>query len=1395
MGVVRGDGPLSELMLWLGIGLAVLGLVLVVVMLRASRQEPEAPPAATPPAQARAERRKRKRPSLSALGALGLLTRLESRDHGIAEMAKGFLGALRYLQRRMGGAEEARYRLPWLLMLGAGNSGKTTALHSSGLNLPYGRPITGRELGARDCRWWVFDRGIVLDLHSSFMSAGTDVAGEKKWRWFLTLLDRFRARRPLDGVIITLAADDLIGPSALPLENLVAEAARFNNRLTTAQRLLGFSFPVTVLITKSDYLRGFGGFWRQIPAAYHNGMFGWSSPFAPTVPFRPEWVNTAFDALAESLFQLQLELATMPDPEDEENDGMFLFPQSVGELRERLGAFLRTLFRSGGTYDPLVFRGFYFTGDLGSFSPETALVPADETSEEMIADRRRIILFQDLLERKMFLEAGLAAPMLSSLALNNRNLVLARAGFFVLAAVLGGSMVIGGQNVAEDVNALLPSVRTMAQLVKKIQGKQQNLKHSDAVNSDVNLFQEEDVVELFRAMTKVKGNRISFPTLPSSWFSSINADMSAFIRIGFDSVILEAMSSQMNLRVEKAIAGKSRPEGGGKKPPPGQISIPEYVRLAVFINELKQIEFLSGLFNRLGETRNLGDLGTLVSELFGITLPPSFYEHSDLFRDALGELDYHKFDPAPFRTQTANRLRELTQTLFARLFESGPLLQELKILAETLQQLGGDAEGSRVDDAAFTSALEHLQQAEALLAGPDAAWIASTDPTRVGDFATLLAIVQQNVFFSQELSREIIDNLRQSFDRYQVEISRFQAQPFGLILGRDQAQHPAPTLAAPLVAFQRALEALFGQSFMAAAGSAAIIDKKDPNTNLVWDARQLNLATSFFTDYDRFIGEKLNAFPAGLRDRVRLLAHSRLAANMTTAVARAQKFQRSETASWQASGEADLAENIAKFRTAAPSLDRLLTIFRQTQMQGSYTALRAISGAQASSLLLQVDHHLENEGLYLPQQPFDHWDGQMTAIAHGYGAYDEMEMQAFLKMQRERVEFLTREYAEPVLAFLLRRDLMQESEIQPTISRWQRIAEEVGRYNNRRPDSAIVALERFIRFDMGNLRTTTCGEKLARLATPERSGDFFRQRLDWLRNETFNRCLALVTNEARFQYEEIAGRFNSTLAGRFPFAPAGTAAEASLPQVVRFLRETGPAGTAIRSQLAALQPFNPAVRPAIRFLDQMNSVREMIDMIAPPAADGAPPDDAGAVGAVAMQVDFRVNRSAEKGANNVIGWSLESNDRGVQNSDEKRRFLWRSGEPIRLSLRWAKDAPYQPLGRIDSTQPAVSGLTASFSYQGTWALLRLIAGHTVMATEPEGDTAMTTAVLRFEVPTVSAAAVNTPGESGSLVPARMFVRLQFQLPVPPKKEGDPKDASVPKARMPSLIFPATAPKF
>ena len=115
-------------------------------------------------------------------------------------------------QRRCG---HSLYELPWYVIIGAPGSGKTTALLNSGLKFPLEQRVGKGALrgvgGTRNCDWWFTDEAIFLDTAGRYTTQDSDAASDSAgWSEFLALLRKYRARRPINGVILTISAHDLI---------------------------------------------------------------------------------------------------------------------------------------------------------------------------------------------------------------------------------------------------------------------------------------------------------------------------------------------------------------------------------------------------------------------------------------------------------------------------------------------------------------------------------------------------------------------------------------------------------------------------------------------------------------------------------------------------------------------------------------------------------------------------------------------------------------------------------------------------------------------------------------------------------------------------------------------------------------------------------------------------------------------------------------------------------------------------------------------------------------------------------------------------------------------------------------------------------------------------------
>src|SRR4029079_11963245 len=105
---------------------------------------------------------------------------------------------------------DALYVLPWYVMVGPPGAGKTTALRHSGLVFPYLDPNGGGVRGVggtRNCDWWFTNEAILLDTAGRYTPEADD---HDEWMAFLEQLLKFRAEKPLNGVIVAVAVSEPI---------------------------------------------------------------------------------------------------------------------------------------------------------------------------------------------------------------------------------------------------------------------------------------------------------------------------------------------------------------------------------------------------------------------------------------------------------------------------------------------------------------------------------------------------------------------------------------------------------------------------------------------------------------------------------------------------------------------------------------------------------------------------------------------------------------------------------------------------------------------------------------------------------------------------------------------------------------------------------------------------------------------------------------------------------------------------------------------------------------------------------------------------------------------------------------------------------------------------------
>jgi type VI secretion system protein ImpL len=264
--------------------------------------------------------------------------------------------------------KKALYALPWYLFVGPPGAGKTTALLQSGLRFPGGAERVRGVGGTRNCDWFFSDQAILVDTAGRYTSEDED---QEEWLAFLDALRTSRPDRPVNGVIVGVAAPDLLGASPRELED---QADDIRRRIDELVERLGLRLPVYLMVTKADLVPGFVEFFGAFDRDAREQAWGATlEPYSTADPV--EVVEREFDLLVETLRPHRNARLAQP-LRREERQRIYGFPLEFAALRDRLARLAGIVFAANPLDDGALFRGFYFTSGTQEGAPIDRVIGA-----------------------------------------------------------------------------------------------------------------------------------------------------------------------------------------------------------------------------------------------------------------------------------------------------------------------------------------------------------------------------------------------------------------------------------------------------------------------------------------------------------------------------------------------------------------------------------------------------------------------------------------------------------------------------------------------------------------------------------------------------------------------------------------------------------------------------------------------------------------------------------------------------------------------------------------------------------------------------------------------------------------------------------------------------------
>jgi len=1296
-------------------------------------------------------------------------------------MKESFRAAMQRLREKLPGWNE-RYNVPWYALVGEEGSGKTTL---ASILSGRGEEVVATEWTEFAPRWLLLDKAVLIDLPGkSFLAAEPQLqpkAGEAArpshellaflddeasalqrisdrtaWVSFLRHTSRSRPRQPLNGIVLTISASELLALGAnLEEPQQAARITELSGRLDDVVYLLGLSLPIYVLVTKCDVLPGFSSYSRcfldkalgRLSAADSSGirefsddLFGWSNPHLLDRSFTPDWVDEAFHDTNEVLLRRQLEmLAETKNPAAA--DGVFVFPFELQNLREPIRVILDRAFKPTAYHSPHLFRGIYFCGraeeeeDLDLTAHVT--VSADRNFLRGIfgAATGPVLFVRNLFEAKVFPERYLATPIAPKLFSRNRAVMIARIAACALVLVLGVGCIHAWNRLSTlQRTRINPTLQALSSSLDNI-----------AVSSG------EDVtpaVDLFNTLGTVHEAEYYSSAMPYSYidFSGLHRNLRDTLEQTFEVVVLRsckfALEDRISLVLQSKLSAKPpviplvSPATAAYLPGNAWSTDPAYQALDAYLTGLNALHQNIGRYQVINSagSGSFKQLNALLHYLGGRDLPDSsrFAQDANYQRLLLNATWQPISIPPNYDKLTASATMQHIYAFYQSWFGGNPLIAEVQSLSGNngLQGISSQAMSpSNEDLRAFVS---QSQAIDSQLKNGSYDWLAESFNRQ--NYPALGPKLDDMSFADDQFTDTVSSSGSQQLDTLKAAL---QTTPEVL----DIQERPV-RLNGEVRTVSSILAALLGYEVMSdsyqtsrASGCPAI-----PN-GAIWNQSYLEKAVELESTRGKIEAELLPGLPGQYRDAIQRLVDQRTTNAVSIILQNAAAANPNK-----GDDQAALQIELQNFSQSSTQLKQIAVSLAGLHATAESSCIERALSRQANSLLVAINQQLP--AVYGPLSMNGQSDYSTPVSLWLYGVNSSDDLQSYLASERQQVESLSAEAA-PLVQLL-----HSQGGHSDILTRWRSISQDVDALQAKKPGNPIQALEAFIATDLDKI----VPESACKGNSLRQSGDVFLT----VRAELSNLAVAHCRATAVARFNEIAAGFNAKLGGRFPFsklADTRSGTEADPADIAGFYEIFDRDCPGLSSVLPTIVT-NP--NDVVSFLAAVAAARPLVFGT---AKNPLP--------ALEISLKFRTNRNREVFGNRIAQWNFNVGQQSVSAPPDPGGgppMIWHFGDTLTLGLRYANNSPETPATANPSPAALVTGKSVAYQYSDTWSLFSLLRDHPSTSADPANQ-------YRIDIP-------NAP-LSGSSAGTDTIVYVQMDLlPIGAKPGGE---------TLPVPAFPYQAP--
>lgn len=1281
----------------------------------------------------------------------------------VHSIVKSFFKAQDFLRKVLGIGY--RYKLPWYILVGEERSGKSSMMQTFALD-----EVIDDNQKNTALTWWFLKNGVVLDIHGKlFLPKESINANDHSWRLIFDLLVRYRAHRPINGILLTIPADELYGKTKRSLEDLKKRAQYAARKLSFAQNYIGMRLPVYVIITKSDVVSGFRSFAASIPQRNKLNMFGWSSSFGIDTLYTSQFFADAFDHFMDNVMELSLEIFA-ENNKAATRDGVLVFYRELSSIREYLQTYMDAIFKASSMDDSLILRGFYFigdgitdidfnirnevflNGDTASAVDSNNVIDADAQSNKLYGRSiehhnsdslgKNILFFDDLLLKKIFIEDGIACATRSAIKSSNKMVLASKVATVLFCSVFSYELFKSIDSISKRKAFLYPSLLKVHELIKISQ--ELNLNNIEKDGNDILSDCSSKLSEIMMQL-----NNLSFRSffLPASWFASVNGNLNEALRISYQRVIVRTIYLNLLLKTKQMLNFTAKRRSTSVGDVLTMTENAEFANLRDYISGFIELEKYIKKFDSIRISGDPSDLNDLIDYTFAGNLTKDFLQNYKQFRSILRNTNFQAIDLSPYKKIAYETLVELLQQYVDTVLISSADNSAINQLISFMNNIVKNTKtpGELIEDIMLIS--DSLTSVCSVFA-ESGCWIDNVEFVPNAEFNVLLDDIEK--LFGSDIAQQVMDTVAINFAHMRDTFVKFSKMYSD---GGYDEKRDLPS--SGICKIQKVLYDLCNEPFMIKAENEELEIDIPLCKMMFWDDNIIESAIEVSTSFKTFVSTKLKKFPKIMQEGLLLAVKEHYCSVIEGMIARAQSFVNAPSAAtYELYCEELLSKQVEELSGCGHKFIRLMQCMKENSFV--FSELSVVLNKMGYSLLQAVDTLFESKNIYRPScTDLSDWNGKCGVMYKMFDLMGEDELSQYLENQRHTIKHIALDYAETITSFLSSKYIFDGAFCDAKLlSKWNKIVENVKLFESKRGQNSVSLTENFLQQTLNEYNVDNVATEIDLSSLHVRTNDYFLNNIIDIKRIVAKYALILSKELGIQKYNKLYKYYNAKLAGKYPFVALDTRIknqpEASIEDVSEFFRiyeECGGSPDNILCHTRSTDNYD--ISNCYAFLQRIETFKMFFKHYIEGKIQKV---------SIVLETTFDGYDNVDKNVDNIVTRSIKS---GYHNAIEEisldKRCEWVYGSTIGYTIKLnVENGDPAPMTNSRDKDMIVDGDTVTFKCDGKWALLKFL-------TKYRADDV----VHYYDDANRSTLAFKIPLNNGSYVVSHLGV-----LPILPSVDGD-----------------------